>query len=412
MLSGHIVGAKCHALISMSRFQRTHDGAEQKTTTLELFYDLVFVFAITQVSHFLLEHLTWQGAGQAALVLLVVWWSWNYTTWVTNELDPEAIAVRLLLIGLMLASFLMAIAIPEAFGDRALLFAGAYVAIQVGRHTFLTFAAASPRTIERARSGRILVWFAIAAPFWIAGGLADGPWRTVLWLIGLAIDYGGPLCTFWVPGAKRVAPSAWEIEVGHFAERFQLFIILALGESIVVTGATASKEDLDAERLASFAVAFLGTAAMWWVYFNAAAAVAQRRLELAANRVQMARDGYTYLHVLMVAGIIVSAVGDELVIAHPGEVLDGPEIAAVVAGPAIYLFALVLFRLRMAGTLSRKRLGGALACVVAGLIGTAVSALVLGLVIVAIMVAVITAEVVTGARRRARGEPSPLEALR
>ena len=133
----------------MSRYQRTHDGAEQKTTTLELFYDLVFVFAITQVSHLLLEHLTWEGAGQAALVLLVVWWSWNYTTWVTNELDPEAIAVRLLLIGLMLASFLMAIAIPEAFGDRALLFAGAYVAIQVGRHTFLTFAAAGPGTIER-----------------------------------------------------------------------------------------------------------------------------------------------------------------------------------------------------------------------------------------------------------------------
>ena len=122
----------------MSRYQRSHDGAEQKTTTLELFYDLVFVFAITQVSHFLLEHLTWEGAGQAALVLLVVWWSWNYTTWVTNELDPEAIAVRLLLIALMLCSFLMAIAIPEAFGDRGLLFAGAYVAIQVGRHTFLT----------------------------------------------------------------------------------------------------------------------------------------------------------------------------------------------------------------------------------------------------------------------------------
>src|SRR3954469_1388866 len=137
----------------MSRYQRKHDGQEQRTTTLELFYDLVFVFAITQVSHFLLEHLTWEGAGQATLVLLVVWWSWNYTTWVTNELDPEAIAVRLLLIGLMLASLVMAIAIPEAFGDRALLFAGAYVAIQVGRHTFLTFASGLPGTIERTRAG-------------------------------------------------------------------------------------------------------------------------------------------------------------------------------------------------------------------------------------------------------------------
>src|SRR4051795_3376339 len=154
----------------MSRYQRTHDGSEQKTTTLELFYDLVFVFAITQVSHYLLEHLTWQGAGQATLVLLVVWWSWNYTTWVTNELDPDSIAVRLLLIGLMLASFLMAVAMPEAFGSRGLLFAGAYVAIQLGRHGFLTFVAAGPGTVERERAGRILIWFAVAAVPLLARG--------------------------------------------------------------------------------------------------------------------------------------------------------------------------------------------------------------------------------------------------
>src|SRR5689334_13814692 len=396
----------------MSRYQRTHDGSEQKTTTLELFYDLVFVFAITQVSHYLLEHLTWQGAGQATLVLLVVWWSWNYTTWVTNELDPDAVAVRLLLIGLMLASFLMAVAIPEAFGSRALLFAGTYVAIQLGRHTFLTFVAAGPGTNERTRSSRILIWFLVAAVPWIAGALADGPTRTVLWLIALAIDYGGPVCTFWVPGMKAVPPSAWDLEVSHFAERFQLFVILALGESIVVTGVTTSGEELDVARVTAFAVAFLGTAAMWWVYFNAASAVAQRRLEMAANRTTMARDAYTYLHVVMVAGIIVSAVGDELVIAHPGETLHGAEIVAVVAGPAIYLAAMVLFRLRMAGTLSRKRLAGAVGCVLAGLLGSVISALALAIVIVAILVAVIVAELVTGARRRARGEPSPLEALR
>jgi low temperature requirement protein LtrA len=398
--------------MSMSRYQRLHDGTEQKTTTLELFYDLVFVFAITQVSHFLLEHLTWAGAGQAALVLLVVWWSWNYTTWVTNELDPEAIAVRLLLIGLMLASFLMAIAIPAAFGDRALLFAGAYVTIQVGRHTFLTFAAAGRGTIERARSARILVWFLVAAVFWIAGAFAEGDLRTVLWLIGLAIDYGGPLFTFWVPGMKRIAMSAWEVETGHFAERFQLFVILALGESIVVTGATAAGGDLDIARLTAFAIAFLGTAAMWWLYFDYAAAIAQRRLELAENRTQMARDAYTYLHVLMVAGVIVAAVGDEVVIAHPQEALHGAELVVVWAGPAIYLLAQTLFRLRMAGTLSTKRLGGAAACVVLGLIGGVFSALVLAALLVLVLVIVIAAETVSGRRRRARGRPSPLEALR
>ena len=397
----------------MSRFQRTHDGQEQKTTTLELFYDLVFVFAITQVSHLLLEHLTWEGAGQAALVLLVVWWSWNYTTWVTNELDPESIAVRLLLIALMLASFLMAVAIPEAFGDRAVLFAGAYVAIQVGRHGFLTFIAAGRGTVERERAGRILIWFLAAGVLWFAGALAEGPVRTLLWLLALAIDYGGPLCTFYVPGMRKIAPSAWALETSHFAERFQLFVILALGESIVVTGATtAGLEELDATRLAAFAVAFLGTAAMWWLYFDYAAAIAQRRLALAENSTQMARDAYTYLHVLMVAGVIVAAVGDELVLAHPDEVLHSAELLAVCAGPAIYLLAQTLFRLRMAGTLSTKRLGGAIACVVAGLLGTVIPALALACVLLGIMCAVIAAEQVAGRRRAARGERSPIEALR
>jgi low temperature requirement protein LtrA len=316
-----------------------------------------------------------------------------------------------LLIGLMLASFLMAVAIPEAFGDRALLFAGAYVAIQIGRHTFLTFAAATRGTVERERSGRILIWFLVAAVFWLAGGLADGPLRTVLWLIALAIDYGGPLCTFYVPGLRRLPMSSWELEVSHFAERFQLFLILALGESIVVTGSTASSEELTAERLGAFAVAFLGTAAMWWLYFNYAAAVAQRRLETVANRTQTARDAYTYLHVVMVAGVIVAAVGDELVIAHPSEVLHSAELVAVCAGPAIYLLAQALFRRRMAGTWSAKRLGGAVACVFAGLIGTFVAALALATLLVAIMGAVIVAEQISGRRRAARGQPSPLEAI-
>src|SRR5919205_4594518 len=163
----------------MRRLQRRQVAAEeQRATSLELFYDLVFVFAITQVSHLLLAHLTCEGAGQALLVLLVVWWAWNYTTWVTNELDPESIVVRLVLIAIMLASLLMAIAIPHAFGDRAALFVGAYVAIQVGRHTFLTFVAAGPGTIERRRAGDILVWFIGAGVLWIAGAVADGTART------------------------------------------------------------------------------------------------------------------------------------------------------------------------------------------------------------------------------------------
>ena len=395
----------------MSWIQRRRASGAGRATTLELFYDLVFVFAITQVSHLLLNHLTWAGLGQSLLVLLVVWWSWNYTTWVTNELDPETIPVRLLMIALMLASLLMAVAIPQAFGDRALLFVGSYVTIQVGRHSFLTFAAAEPGTIERVRAGRILIWFVASGVFWLAGAFVEGPARVAFWLVALALDYGAPLVTFRIPGLPRVAPEAWSVGTEHFTERFGLFIILALGESIVITGATTSELVLDTPRVVAFGMAFLATAALWWLYFSAVARIAQRHLELSENRTVLARDAYTYLHVVIVAGVIVSAVGDELVIAHPTEVLPGFEVTAVVAGPAIYLIAHALFRLRMAGSVSWKRLGGALACLVVGLIGAFVPALVVGALLIAVLVAVIASEYVAAARRRARGERSLVERL-
>ena len=406
-------GVRVPASASVSRFQRRRvPGEEQRATTLELFYDLVFVFAITQVSHLLLEHLTWAGVGQSLVVLLVVWWSWNYTTWATNELDPDSPVVRVLIIGVMLASLVMAVAIPDAFGDRALLFAGGYVAIQVGRTAFLTFAAGAAGSVERERAGRILIWFVASGALWLLGAVLGGTAQVVLWLVALLIDYGAPLVTYRVPGLPKLPPSAWNLETAHFSERFQLFVIIALGESIVITGATTSDLDLDAARMAAFGLAFLGSAALWWLYFNVAAAVAQRRLELAENRVLTARDAYTYLHVVIVLGVIVAAVGDELVIAHPTDVLPGEEVAAVVAGPAIYLFALTLFRLRMAGSLSPARSIGALACVALGALGAVAPALVLLAALIGVLVAVITYEHVLGVRRMARGEPSPLERVR
>src|SRR4051812_9215814 len=211
------------------------EQVEQRTSSLELFYDLVFVFAITQISHHLLGHLSWEGAGQSSLLLLVVWWSWNYTAWVTNELDPESPVVRLLMIALMLASLMMAVAIPHAFGDDALLFVCSYLAIQVGRHAFLAYVASARGELARERAARILAWFVFAGVFWVAGALADGEVRTLLWLVALAVDYGAPLVVYRVPGLRRLKGSAWVVETGHFSERFGLFIIIALGESIVVT---------------------------------------------------------------------------------------------------------------------------------------------------------------------------------
>jgi low temperature requirement protein LtrA len=317
-----------------------------------------------------------------------------------------------LLIAIMLASLVLAIAIPAAFGSRAGLFVGAYVAIQVGRHLFLTFVASGPGTPERERAERILIWFAAAGVLWIAGAVADGTARTLLWVAALCVDYVAPLVTYRVPGMRRITGEAWTVGTAHFAERFQLFIIIALGESIVITGTTTSQLHLDAATLAAFALAFLGTAALWWLYFDYVARIAERRLELAGpRRTAMARDAYTYLHVVMVAGVIVSAVGDELVIAHPTSELHWPEVAAVAAGPALYLLAHVLFRLRMTGTISVKRLSGAVACVAIGLIGTLLPALVLELALVLVLVAVIASEQIAAAGRRARGEPTPLERL-
>ncbi|HET7045139.1 MAG TPA: low temperature requirement protein A [Gaiellaceae bacterium] len=386
-------------------------GAGQRATALELFYDLVFVFAVTQVSHHLLEHLTWQGAGQSLLLLLVVWWAWNYTTWVTNELDPDAPVVRLLLLAIMLASLLLAVAIPQAFGARALLFAGSYVAIQVGRHAFLAFAAASAGTVERERALRILVWFVAAGALWTAGGLAAGPARVALWGAALALDYGAPLVFYRLPWRPRLGEEAWAVGTAHFAERFQLFVIIALGESIVLTGATTAGLELTAARTTAFALAFASTAALWWLYFTYVARIAERRLELARNRTRVARDAFTYLHVLLVAGVIVAAVGDELVIAHPLDRPPARELAAIVAGPALYLLAHVLFRWRLAGSPSWRRLAGALACLAVAPLGAVAPALAVAGLLVGVLVTVIATEHDAGRRRSARGEPSPLERL-
>ena len=287
----------------MSRFQRDRDaGEEQRATTLELFYDLVFVFAITQVSHLLLDDLSWSGAGKATLCLLVVWWAWNYTTWVTNELDPDSPVVRLVLLAIMLASLAMAVAIPEAFGvarsalrRRLRLDPGRTSRLPHVRSGLARVTRAAPRRphpLLARRGGRLLA------------GRRPRPRRDadVLWLVALAIDYAGPIVLYWVPGRGRLGGGTWEVETTHFAERFQLFMIIALGETIVLTGATTSQLDLDAAPDRGLAVAFLGTAALWWLYFDYVANIAQRRLELARTARALARDGYTYLHVVMVAG--------------------------------------------------------------------------------------------------------------
>ena len=349
--------------------RRTDSGESYGATFLELFFDLVFVFAITQVSHLLLDHLTWAGLGQSAIALMVVWWAWNYTTWVTNSLDVDRVPVKLLMLALMLGGLLMAVAIPEAFGDLGLLFAGSYVAIQIGRQTFLTFAGSEKGSLARRRDSRVLIWFFFSAPFWIAGALAEDELRAGLWVFALFLDYVAPLTLYRVPRLKRIAPEDWTIGTSHFAERFGLFVIIALGESIILTGATAAGMDLDASVVMSLVIAFIGTGALWWLYFSSISDRMEQALAESENPVLLARDAFTYGHVLIIAGIILVAVGDEIVIAHPLDELKTAELLTVTAGPALFLAAQAALRWRMTGTVSRRRLAGIGLCVIIGLIG-------------------------------------------
>ena len=359
---------------------------------MELFYDLVFVFAVTQVSHLLLAHLTWAGAGRAALILLAVWWSWNFTTWTTNELDPDSVLVCLLLIALMLASLLMAVAIPDAFGDHGLLFASAYVTIQVGRHMFVTFAASRARTAERERSARILVWFIGAGLFWIAGGVAEDRTRVALWICAVTLDYVAPLALFPLPGRPRLSGETWQLVTSHFAERFGLFVIIALGETIVLTGATMADLELTARTVAAFSVAFLGTVALWSLYFTSTRELTAQALERSSTQTTLARDAYTYGHALLVAAIILSAVGDDLVIVHAAGTLGRAQVIATAAGPALYLLAQAALRLRATGAGSGACFAGVIVCVVIGSAGGALPTLAFQGLLAATLLGVIAAD--------------------
>jgi low temperature requirement protein LtrA len=228
-----------------------------KVTFVELFFDLVFVFAVTQLSHSLLQYFTVLGIVQTTLLLMAVWWVWIYTTWVTNWLDPDKVPVRLMLFALMLAGLVLSTSIPEAFEGKALAFAGAYIFMQLGRSLFTLWALRGHSPSNYRNFQRINAWLAMSAIFWIAGAQAEGELRLGLWVVALGIEYVAPSLGFWTPGFGRSTTADWDVEGGHMAERCALFIIIALGEAIVVTGATTAALDLDTTRIVALALAFL-----------------------------------------------------------------------------------------------------------------------------------------------------------
>lgn len=318
-------------------------GSHARVTYVELFFDLVFVFAVTQLSHTLLAHLSVPGAVETMLMLGAVWWVWVYTAWATNWLDPQTTPVRVLMFFLMIVGLVLSIAIPHAFDTRGLAFAGAYATMQLVRTGFMVVAMRHhPGNFRNFQ--RIMAWMAFAAVFWLAGGLAEGEARLALWIVALAIDYCGPAAGFWTPGMGRSSSADWDIEGAHMAERFALFIIIALGESILVTGATFGEMAWTPVTMAAFFVAFIGTVAMWWIYFNIGAERGSEAIAHAADPGALGRLAYTYFHLLPVAGIIVAAVADELVLAHPDGHTDLKTAACVLGGPALFLAGNILVK--------------------------------------------------------------------
>ena len=245
---------------------RGRGEGEARVTPFELFFDLVFVFAVTQLSHRLLEQLTISGAAETLLLLLAVWLAWTYTTWVANWFDPDQLAVRLMLVAVMLASLAMSASIPDAFGDRGLGFAGAFVAIHVGRTLFVLTALDRDNALT-AHFRRVLCWTFMSAPLWLAGAFAERDVRIALWLVAVVLDLTAPMFGFRVPGLGRDRTRDLRIEGGHLAHRYYLFVILALGESILVIGATFSQLPVSGSRFAAFVIAFLGSVALWEIYF-------------------------------------------------------------------------------------------------------------------------------------------------
>jgi len=338
-------------------------GPDQRSrvTYAELLFDLVFVFAVTQISHFLLGRFSLIGAVETTLLFLAVWWVWVYTAWITNWLNPELTPVRILLFLLMLGGLVLSTSIPHAFEGRGLWFAAAYAAMQVGRAGFFVMVTPASNAAARRNGIRILAWLCVSAVFWISGGFAEGERRLVLWALALAIEYASPLTRFWIPIYGASSIQDWYVEGGHMAERCAGFIIIALGESIVVTGATFAELSWTATAILAFLSAFAASIAMWWIYFHRGAEAGSELISNSAESGRLARSAYTYLHMPIVAGIILSAVADDLVLAHPDGVSDLKTVISAVGGPLLFLLGTILFKHNIRGWLQLSHIVGIVA---------------------------------------------------
>ncbi|KAA1178733.1 low temperature requirement protein A [Rhizobium tropici] len=347
---------------------------ESKVSFVELFFDLVFVFSISQLAHSLAEHFTPIGALEAIMLIFAVWWVWVFTAWVTNWLDPDRMPVRIMLFTLMFAGLILSAAIPEAFGEKAIYFAGAYVFMQVGRSLFTVYALKNVSTANHRNFLRITSWLVLSGIFWISGALLEGETRVIFWLIALIIEYSAPALGFRVPGLGKSTTADWDVSGAHLAERCALFIIICLGEAVLQAGKTFAEQPVTPLIVVVFITAFVGTVALWWIYFQFGHERAAHRIEHDDTPGSLARQAFTYAHIPILAGIILSVVGDEFLFAHPHEQADMHAAAAILGGPAVFLIGNLWFK---GATTGRPPLSH-----IAGLVGLALLLLTLPMVVV------------------------------
>ncbi|WP_328534380.1 low temperature requirement protein A [Micromonospora zamorensis] len=314
---------------------RERRGVEP-TTSMELFFDLVFIFTTTQLTHYLIAHPDWRGAARTALLLALIWFVWIYTAWGTNWLRPDQAPVRALLIALMLGSMLLSAAIPEAFAGTGLVFALVYVTVQVGRTVFALWAVqGQPWLVDGFQ--KTLPWFVATSSLVVIGGVIGGVFQEALWAAAIVIEVIGLSTGFPVPGLGRSPAERWMVEGGHLAERCQAFILIALGESILVTGSTFAQH-LNLTMSGAFVLAFAGSVALWWVYFARSAPAAAEVIARAGERTGgLGRLAFNYLHPVMVAGIIVTSAGDEQLLREPGAPATTTAALFTLGGPALFL---------------------------------------------------------------------------
>jgi low temperature requirement protein LtrA len=357
---------------------------ESRVTPLELFFDLVFVLALTQCTALMADEPTWEGLAKGILVLGVMWWSWVGYAWLTSVVNPEEGAVRLVMFAAMAAFLVVALCVPGAFNDEALLFAGAYAIVRFSQIALFVLASRDDPGLRHAVWG-LLASTAIGVGLLTAASFADGALQGALWALALGLDMGGPLI---------IDPSGWRLEPGHFAERHGLIVIIALGESIVAIGVGA-EAGVTAGVVVAATVGIAIAAALWWLYFDVVALVAERRLSNAApgrERNTIARDSFSYLHFPMVAGIVLVALGLKKTLEHVGDPLKVVPAAALLGGAAVYLVAHVAFRYRNVHRFSWQRLACAVVLVALLPVAVEISALLMVTIVSLLLAAVIAYE--------------------